>query len=214
MWVAKVTFSGEKGSIGSRTKKYDVVVSGFPISVYEDNKGIIVTIAGFIFGKNKEKFLQGWKKDKKVLNVEVNNDFIIAQIVEPLELKTLYFHKLMHIEPILIDEKGIDNWTIGSWDKKHLIQFIDLVKKKYGAHLKSIKQEKIISLSIIGMSPELTKKQKDAMEIAIKQGYYSYPREIELKKLADTLHISYSTYQAHLRKAEQKILPRFFKNLK
>jgi len=214
MWVAKVTFNGEKGSIGCRTKKYGVVVSGFPISVYENNKGIIVTVAGFVFGDNKNKFLQDWKKDKKVLNIEINNDFILAQIIEPLELRPIYFHKLINIEPIVIDEKGFDNWTIGSWDKEHLMKFIKLVRTKYGANLKSIKQEKINSLSIIGINPNLTQKQKESLEIAIKQGYYSYPREIELEKLAKMKNISYSTYQAHLRKAEQKLIPHFFNNLK
>ena len=52
------------------------------------------------------------------------------------------------------------------------------------------------------------------MNLAIKHSYYDYPRKIELEKLADIMKISYSTYQAHLRKAEKKLLPFFFESSK
>jgi predicted DNA binding protein len=64
------------------------------------------------------------------------------------------------------------------------------------------------------LHPELTDKQKTAIELAIKNGYYEYPRKIELKKLAKIMKVSYSTYQAHLRKAEKSLIPFFFEKSK
>ena len=63
----------------------------------------------------------------------------------------------------------------------------------------------------MSVNPHLTVKQKKAFELAVNNGYYEYPRKITLSQLASILGISFSTYQKHLRKAEQKILPFFFK---
>ena len=32
--------------------------------------------------------------------------------------------------------------------------------------------------------PKISKKQKESIELALKEGYYEYPRKIELKDLA------------------------------
>ncbi len=55
--------------------------------------------------------------------------------------------------------------------------------------------------------PKLSKSQKEALEIAYRNGYYSYPRKITLEKLARIAKIGISTFQEHLRKAELKLLP-------
>ncbi len=216
MWVAKVKLFGEKGRIGSRTKKFNVSISGYPVSFYIKKEGIYVYMVGFIFGeqKNKEKFIKDIKKEKGVLHFENKDDFIIAQIVEPLRLKPMYDHRILNLEPVFIDEKGYNHWTIGSWDKKELIDFVKVVENEYDGELISINQQKITNFSILSMQPELTAKQKRAMELAIKENYYSYPRKVELRDLAKIMGISYSTFQAHLRKAERELIPFFFKRVK
>lgn len=55
--------------------------------------------------------------------------------------------------------------------------------------------------------PDLTKNQKQALDLAIGEGYYEVPRKTDLRTLAGILQISLSTYQKHLRKAEQKLIP-------
>jgi predicted DNA binding protein len=46
--------------------------------------------------------------------------------------------------------------------------------------------------------------------LAIKNGYYSSPRKINVKELAKISKLSFSTFQVHLRKAEEKLIPYFF----
>ena len=55
--------------------------------------------------------------------------------------------------------------------------------------------------------PNLTQLQKQAIELAIQQGYYRTPRKIDLRKLARIMNLSLSTYQQHLRAAEEKLIP-------
>jgi len=213
MWVAKIKINGEKALIGSRTKKFNVSVSGYPISSFIKRDGIFVYLVGFVFGeeKNKKGFIRDLKKDRRVLHIEGKEDFIIAQIKESLKVRAMYRHRIIHLQPVFINEEGFEFWTIGSWNRKDLEEFIKLVEKQYNGKLISIKQEKITNLSIVSVQPKLTNKQKKALELAIKHGYYKYPRKTSLEKLAKMMDLSYSTYQAHLRKAEQKILPFFFK---
>ena len=216
MWVAKVRLFGEKGRIGSRTKKFNVSVSGFPVSFYVRKDGVYIYMVGFIFGekKNKKKFIGSIKKEKGVLHFENKEDFIIAQIIEPLKLKPMYDHRIINLEPVFIDEEGYNYWTIGSWDKKELMKFVEVAGEEYGGELLSVVQQKITNFSIFSMQPELTSKQKEAIKLAIRENYYNYPRKVELRALAKLMKISYSTFQAHLRKAEQKLIPFFFKGFR
>lgn len=122
----------------------------------------------------------------------------------------MYSHKLINLKPIIIDEHGFNYWTLGSWDRKELMKFVRVVEREYKGELMSINQEKVEDFSIIHMQPKLTNKQKQAMNLAIKYGYYNYPRKIDVQKLAKLSKLSFSTFHAHLRKAEQKLLPYFF----
>lgn len=214
MWVAKVRLNGEKGSIGKRCKKFNVSISGYPVSTYEKSNSIYIYLVGLIFGdkKSKNKFVKDFNKGEKTQHLERKDDFVIGQIKEDTKLKAMYNHKLIHLKPIIINEKGINFWTIGSWDRRELLRFIQLVEKHYDGELISIEQENIKSFSILNIQPEVTKKQKRAMEIAIKQGYYEYPRKTSVQDLAKISKLSFSTFQAHLRKAEKKLIPFYFEN--
>ncbi len=87
--------------------------------------------------------------------------------------------------------------------------FRSLQKVKNG-ELLSINEKKVKSISIIKVHPDLTEKQKKAFNLAIKNGYYSVPRKTSVKKLAKISNLCFSTFQVHLRKAEEKLIPYFF----
>jgi len=53
---------------------------------------------------------------------------------------------------------------------------------------------------------ELTGKQTDAVLKAHRYGYYSSPRQVTTESIANAVGISRSTYEEHLRKAENRIM--------
>src|SRR3989344_1438744 len=108
--------------------------------------------------------------------------------------------------------KEIDKKTLGSFRKESLIKAIEVFEKLHNTKIKYIKNRKIKNISIIKQNPDLTGKQKEAMGLAIKHGYYEYPRKIDVQDLARESKLSFSTFHAHLRKAEQKLMPFFFNN--
>ncbi len=215
MWVARIRINGSDALLGSRALRFNIALSGYPVSSFISDDWIHVYLVGFVFGADidKKAFLRDLKRDDRVVHLETNNDFIILQIKEPLSLKPMYHHRIVHLKPVIISSNGSELWTIGSWDRNDLNDFVKLVDEFYDGELLVIKKEHIKSFSIISFQPELTNKQRSALELAIREGYYDYPRRVTLEDLALMMNVSYSTFQAHLRKAEKKLLPFFFKGL-
>lgn len=56
----------------------------------------------------------------------------------------------------------------------------------------------------------LSERQREIFEIACQRNYYTWPREISAKELASDLNITKTTLLEHLRKAEAKILNRYY----
>ena len=54
----------------------------------------------------------------------------------------------------------------------------------------------------------LTTKQKEALILASRRGYYEEGSEVTLKQLADEMGISRSTIGEHLKRAENEIIKR------
>lgn len=212
MWTAKLTFDGKKALIGSRTLKHKINFFGFPLSYFYQKEYIEVHITGVLIGSEKAKreFIKDLEKSERLVNLELNEDFFVGTIKEPLIAKSVYNKNIIHLAPALIDENGNETINIASFNKQELSRAIATLERVYKAKIHYIKQRKVKNISIVKENPELTDKQKRALELAIKHGYYEYPRKIELEKLAKLAGISYSTYQAHLRKAEKKLLPFFF----
>ena len=59
------------------------------------------------------------------------------------------------------------------------------------------------------LGPSLTKKQMDAMKLAISKGYYEIPRRTEIKQLAKKLKIKRVAMQERVRRAERTIMHQF-----
>ena len=60
--------------------------------------------------------------------------------------------------------------------------------------------------------PSLTDKQKDALAVALMNGYYSWPRNVGLEDLARSAKISRRSMQERLRRAEAKLFPNLVKS--
>ncbi|RJQ15524.1 hypothetical protein C4573_05185 [Candidatus Woesearchaeota archaeon] len=205
MWVAKFKFDGSKVFFGEIAKKFNVSFTGYPLSSYEKNNQLYVTIIGTVKGEKKEKILQYMKKNSLVLKIEEHNNFFSILIKENNLFKPFYSPYFIYISPVFIDEKGMYSYHLGCWQREELQKLLSVVQKKYASTLVSMKQEKLQYISILGIQPNLTEKQKSAYELAVKEGYYAYPKKIELKQLAKISKIAYATYQQHLKYAEKKI---------
>jgi len=212
MWTAKITFDGSSALIGSRTLKHKVNLFAFPLSWFYEKSHVIVNATGILIGeeKNKKVFMKDLKKADRLINIEQNQDFLILTIKEALYTKTIYNKDIIHLAPTLIDESGKETLTIGCFNKKSLDRAISSLERNFKTTIHHIQERKIKNISIVKEAPELTDKQKQALALAIKNGYYDYPRKTSIEQLAKLSDLSFSTFHAHLRKAEAKLLPFYF----
>ncbi len=208
MWVARIKFSTKGTLIGSRAEKYKIVLYGYPVSFVKDKEWIKVNVVGRIIGEDNDvkRFAEDLKRQERVIHLEINNNFLVATIKEPEFLKCVYNENIFHVSPTVISHEGHELLNIASFNRKLLEKTYKALKNN-SSELLSIENKKISSISIMRMSNELTAKQRAAIELAIKHGYYSSPRKISVEELAKISKLSFSTYQVHLRKAESKLMP-------
>jgi predicted DNA binding protein len=195
--------------------KHKISLTGYPLSYWKDKHEIYLVAAGVIFGdeKNKKSFIKDVKKQPELVKIEVNNDFVIAITKQPLFTEPAYSPRIIRLNPVVINKSGFHIWELASFDRGLLTRVINFAIKYFDAKILKFKQEKISNISFARLLPELTKNQKKALEIAINSGYYLYPKKIKMEELARKMNISYSTFQAHLKKAEGKILPHIYREL-
>lgn len=206
MWALKFSFNAGKISFGKISKELGVTFTGYPLSTNKTKDKLIVTLAGTINGEESKikKALNIIEKSRSVSNMEVNGNFILLLINEELSYTPLYQHSLIYLEPVLIDG-GIYYYNVASWNRKDLEKLLAFIEKNWNYEVISFRKEKISNVSITSIKPDLTQKQKEAFELAVRDGFYEYPKKTEIKKLAGTLKISSSTFQQHLRIAEKKL---------
>jgi predicted DNA binding protein len=92
-------------------------------------------------------------------------------------------------------------------DEKNLQKFLDAIKILGKIESVSFKKAIFNDQSIISC---LTKRQREILIAAKKNGYYSYPRKINSEELSEKIGISKPTVIQHLRKAEVRLISNIF----
>lgn len=215
MWTAKFRVYDENGVYSKRARKFGINLYGYPLNYYSDKKYFYFTAIGFIGGDEKAKteFLEDLKQDKRIDELEANNSFFVAVTKETITneskryVRLFYNPLIIHLKPTIIYPDGWEENEIASFKRKFIEEIIQISKKQYSLKLSYFKQQKISNIGILNILPELTDKQKNAITLAAKHGYYDYPRKIDVQDLAKMEKLSFSTFQEHLRRAENKLLP-------
>jgi predicted DNA binding protein len=219
MWVAKIKYQHDDCVTMPKVVKHDITVFATPGNSYTDDKYIYNT--GFLMLRGSEKgkkgFIRDIKKDKKVVKVDVNKDLVIFVEKRPKErgeYSAFRSKEVMVVKPVYCNPNdGWEYWEICSWDKKHINNFLKEIRKIGRATLQSIKKMKLNDIYHFHVSPNLTSKQKEALDMAMEYGYYEIPRKVELDRLAKKMKISRQAFSEHLRKAEAKMMPVLTENM-
>ena len=217
MWALNIKVREKWNIYNERALKFKVRLYFYSQNYYEEKGKIYFVASGIIEGEEnrKRRFFSDLRRDKKVVNLEWNNDFFICTYSERKNgkrskvVKVAYNPKLIFLKPVIIDTEGWEEWEIAAPNRNDLSLFIKYAEKLANVEFKILyfKEKKMENLMIYAMLPKLTNKQKKALMLAVENGYYGYPRKITLEKLAKQTNISTSTFQFHLAKAEAKLMP-------
>ena len=215
MWLLKLRLPTGNQLIGSLAAKHNVKVTGYPLSYWKEGNKIYAVVSGFIIGheKNKKSFLKEARRLEETKKLEAHNDFILAIIRQPKFSEPFYDPEIIRVNPVVINKDGFHIWEIASFDRKKLENVLHFSERYLNAEIIKFREEKLSNISLTKLLPELSKNQKKAMEFAIEFGYYEYPKRIKMEDLAKKMKISYSTYQAHLKKAEGKLIPQAYREI-
>jgi len=215
MWRLKLKLDSSKQLLGKLAVKHQVSMTGYPLSYYKNKNNLYLIAAGFMFGekKNKRALMRELKKSAEVIKFEQAGDFVITITKQPLFTEPVYNPEIIRPNPVVINKLGQHIWDLASFNRKALEKVLEFSEKHFEAKILKFREEKISNINFTKILPNLTINQKEAMEIALANGYYEYPKKINMEKLSRKMNISYSTYQAHLKKAEGKLLPEIYRNL-
>jgi len=219
MWVAKFRLKDEKDIYSPLCEKHKIEFFGYPLTHFSKNGLTNLVVAGTLSGKTdaKEKFLADIKHDARVKTVEQSGDFVLIRAVHKIdressgEIAAFYNPEYITVKPVHVSSDGWEYWELACLDKKELSKAIRTAQKQYYGKLFSIRKENLRTISIRSILPDMTEKQKGALELAFKNGYYEYPKKLTIPSLAKTGNCAYSTFQEHLKKAEKKAIEAFFK---
>ncbi len=211
-------FWHEGSTIIPFAKKYSLTGLSFPMNRFEKDGMIHLTTAHIILGKkeNLEAYFEEIKKDKRLHNIEIEGNLVVYSIIAKKGASHLQMYlspELIFVKPIIIKPDGFEYLEVAALRKSVLTDFLKIAQKWVHIELQRITNEKIRDFYIPHLMPDITEKQKEAIKLAYKNGYYSFPKHTDIQRLAKIAGMSPSTFQEHLRKAEQKLIPFFLENI-
>ena len=212
VWVAKVKLVHQDCITSQLTRKYNITNLVYGLGCYQEKDFLYFNILHVPRGDEKDikSFIKDVKKDSRIVKFEQSSGMFFTLVKEPKKNKHLvhfYNPKIFYLKPDLNTPTGHEIYEIASWDKKPLMEFINMTKKHMQGELLKLKDEKVTDLFFPHITTKLTEKQLQAISLANSYGYYNYPRRINQEQLAKIMKLSKSTFQSHLRTAEKKIMP-------
>ena len=212
MWNAIFEVTHKTCVIAPRCKKYKVTDLVYLLNAWEENNLFYYTEAHILQGKekNKKRFIKDFKKEKTNKKFEQKGNFLITLTERPSWMAAympLWDKKIIQTSPVIQKTDGTELWEMACWDKEPLTNILHRLPKEFKIKIKSIQQTKLDELFLPHIMPNLSDKQKEVLELAVKEGYFNFPRKINLDGLAKKMKISKQTLQQHLRVAEKKLVP-------
>jgi predicted DNA binding protein len=210
MWVAKFKIWHKNCLLRPKCVKHKVTDFVYLINSWKEKKKFYYTESHILQGteENKRKFIKDLKKEKSIKKLEQRGDYIFTLNEEPIEKQyysPAFDPKIIQVKPVAQRADGFEDWELACWDKDTLMKIMDV--PVFEVELIYIKETKLADIFLPHIYPKLSPKQKEAIELAVKHGYYQYPRKIDLEKLAEIAKVKRQTYQENLRRAEKKLIP-------
>ncbi len=120
-------------------------------------------------------------------------------------------HNCLYQSPTIY-RQGWEHYTVIAFDETDIQALLGDLRADRDIELlsKISIEEKQIPHSMLTpvdrLFDDLTDRQLAALELALESGYYKQPRQTSLREIASWTVVSKSTYEEHLRKAENKLL--------
>lgn len=210
MWVLKFKNWHKSCSIRPLCMKYNVTDFVYLLNYWKENNQVFYTELHILQGTehNVNQFIKAMKKDPSIKKIERNGNQLttLNQISGDKDIYAPVFDpQIIYVKPVTQRTDGFEDWELAAWNKETLMKVLQV--EDFEIELKSIEEEKLTHLFIPHIEPRLAPKQHEALQLAVKEGYYKYPRNTYLENLATISKTTRATFQENLRRAESKLIP-------
>jgi predicted DNA binding protein len=215
MWIARLRIKHKDCIFSPLVKRFKLTDLIYPLNQYSQEGRDYFVSSHTVQGKLKDvkRYAKALRKNDKVKRLDIKGNFMVVLVEEKTspEYKEFYDPLLLYPKPVMNAADGLEYWELASWHRRVLSNVIKKALQKYEGKLIYMNKSKLENIFIPQMMPKLTEKQKYAFELALSRGYYTYPRKTNLSKLAKIMDVSRPTFDIHLRRAEQRLMPFFRK---
>jgi len=122
-------------------------------------------------------------------------------------------HNCLYQSPTIY-RQGWEHYTVVAFDEDDIRALLDDLRADRDIELlsKTAIADTQIPHSLLTpvdrLFDDVTDRQLAALQLALEHGYYEQPRQTSLRELAERTAVARSTFEEHLRKAENKVLQR------
>ncbi len=217
MWIIKFRNWHKNCLIRPRCIKYNVTDLVYLLKSWKEKKKFFYIELHILQGnkENIDKFVKNFKKEKSIKELDRAGNYLFTlneELINKEYYTSVFDPKIIQVKPVIQRSDGYEDWELASFDRKILIEITKI--PVFEVKLKSIEQTTIKDIFIPKINPELSEKQRESIELAVKSGYYDFPRKIYLEQLARLSKVKRQSYQENLRKAERKIIPFLTESIK
>lgn len=172
MWVAKLVYDRPGNLILPRTRKYGLSMLAYPLSYFPKGDVIIVQFAATLHGapENIKKCIAELKTATGIKYLEVNGNFLVGVVEEPIHMAPFYNPDIIHLQPAIFPKQGLLTVYVGSFRRSTLSNVITKLKSA-GIKVLYFGEQDVKNISIMRVNPELTIKQQLALDLALEYGY-------------------------------------------
>jgi len=125
--------------------------------------------------------------------------------------KNIDVFDLLHVLPVVY-EKGWEYYRLIAFRHKDLKRFLERLEERGFVFdvLRKVPFDGFVASSLTltadALFSDLTEKQMGALLTAYRHGYYRLPRETDVQTIANKRQVPRTTFQEHLKKAENKLV--------
>jgi hypothetical protein len=197
------------------------IPGNYGCEITQNHPGLILEV---VSGHSLGSYVQGLIKSNVSCDdlKELKPEFLSFDHVEEFEILESGYARIeiasgtseFHLSQLIHDLGAFYIYPIKFTNGREICTLIFDNKKEMRKMLKELKIDwnihRIGSINLQFDLEDLTPKQLKAVNLAIENGYFEIPKKINLEELSKQMKLSRTTFLEHLRKAEKKILSKYF----
>lgn len=213
MWILKCSYRHINCKYSSVVERLGLVFCAYPINAYIHDGRRYLTTLHALEGSAKAIGKYGEHVRKFAVRLEYVSENMLFTLTTASSDTEFYEHMynpmLFYPSPV-VHKDGREYAHLACWEREplsQLLQFLQSHRDFEDVRVELFTEQRIPYMHIWKLFDKLTEKQRLVIELAIRRGYYSYPRQIDLGGIAAELSLSKSSVHETLRRAESN----FFK---